>query len=334
MTSKKLIIIFLLILLILSIFNFSSVHAENITENINVTSSSSERMKSDIDYFKQLLKNNNINNINDLVSFFGANSANDIGYFCIIDAGHFQYNNQSVRFYSNFNDISVGVDNYSYYGIQQNSFTLHYNYSLWYGTDGSNALHKSNVLPNYLFTAPSCWFAVRTADLFTKDSSQIVANAVGNVNNSVDNVNNSINNLNDKITEDNSSQDDINLNSHNNEMNNASDSIKNSNLYTKFNNIIDKMDDAFSYTDDEPSVLFLAFNGKTFVLKSDEISSFLKYNNLGFVITLWQSVLWFSLFYTMFIFIRKLYKAVAGGNPVDEVSSTLSNEDNKIVGGF
>ena len=59
MTFKKLIIIFLLIL---SIFSFSSVRAEN----INVTSSSAERMQTDIDYLKQLLKNNNINNMSDL----------------------------------------------------------------------------------------------------------------------------------------------------------------------------------------------------------------------------------------------------------------------------
>ena len=198
------------------------------------------------------------------------------------------------------------------------------------------------------FTAPYCWFRVKTADLFTTDSSQIVANAVENINNSVenvnnsvenvnksvDNVNNSINNLNDKITEDNSNQDDINLGSHNDEMSNASDSIKNSNLYSKFNNIVDKMNDAFSYSDDEPSILQIVLFGKSFIISSNLISSFLKNNNLGFIITLWQSILWFSLFYTMFIFIRKLYKAVSGGNPVDEVSSTLSSEDNKIVGGF
>lgn len=320
MTFKKIIIIFLLVL---SIFSFSSVHAEN----INVTSSSAERMQSDIDYFKQILKNNNINNMNDLASFFGTNSVNDINYFYIGDAGHAYYNSQYVFFYSNFDGISVGVNDYSYYGIKQNSFNLHQTYELRYRVYGSNELTKIDVLPSYIFYAPVCWLAVRTADLFTMDSSQIVANAVGSVNNSIDN-------LNDKITEDNSSQDDINLGSHNDEMNNSSDAIKNSNLYTKFNNVIDKMNDAFSYNDDRVLSIPINFYGKIVVLRSDTISSFFKNNNLDFVVTLWQSILWFSLFYTMFIFIRKLYKAFSGGNPVDEVSSTLSNEDNKIVGGF
>ena len=320
MTFKKYIVIFLLIL---SIFSFSSVHAEN----INVVSSSTERMQIDIDYLKQLLKNNNINNIYDLVRFLGANSAYDIGYFCIIDAGHINHNSQAVRFYSNFDGISVGVDDYSYYGIRQNSFTLHHNYSFWYDCYGSNGLNKTDVPTSATFTAPVCWFGVKTADLFTKDSSQIVANAV-------ESVNHSINGLNDKITEDNSNQNAINLGTHNDEMSSATDSIKNSNLYSKFNIVIAEMNDAFTYNDDEVSTLPISFNNKDFVLRSDEISSFLKNNNLGFVVVLWHSILWFSLFYTMFIFIRKLYKAFAGGNPVDAVSSTLSNEDNKIVGGF
>lgn len=341
MTSKKFIIIFLLILLMLSIFNFSSVQAET----TNVTSSSSERMKDDIDYFKQLLKNNNINNMDDLVSFSGVNSADDIQYFYIEDAGHTTYNRQIVYFYSSFNGVSFGDNNYSYYCVQQNSFTLQPNRSYWFSCNGSNDLHK---IIRSSFTAPVCWCGVKTADLFIKDSSQIVANSVENVNksvenvnksvedvnNSVGNVNNSINNLSDKITEDNSSQDDINLGTHNDDMSNASDTIKNSNLYTKFNNIIDKMDNAFSYSDDEPSIIQISLFGKSFVISSNLISYFLKNNNLGFIITLWQSILWFSFFYTMFLFTRKLYKAFSGGNPVDEVSSTLSNEDNKIVGGF
>lgn len=320
MTFKKLIVIFLLILLI---FSFSSVRAEN----INVTSSSSVRMQTDIDYLKQLLKNHNINNINDLQSFLGASSTSNIEYFYIQDAGHTRINYQYAFFYHGIDNITIGVDDYSYYGIQQNSFTLHYNFDLvWRVSDHDYFRGHANT-SNKTFTAPSCWLCVRTADLFTKDSSQIVASAV-------ENVNNSINNLQDKITEDNSSQDDINLGTHNDEMNNASDSIKNSNLYSKFDNIIAEMDDAFTYNDEEVSTIPISFNNKDFVLRSDEISSFLKNNNLGFVVLLWQSMLWFSLFYTMFIFIRKLYKSFAGGNPVDEVSSTLSNEDNKIVGGF
>ena len=319
MTFKKFIIIFLLIL---TIFSFSSVHAEN----INVTSSSSERMQCDIDYLKQLLKNHNINNMNDLKSFMNAKSTLNLEYFYIQDAGHQQINQQFAFFYYGISGISNGSGNYSYYGIQQNSFTLGYNNALgWSLSDDTfNGYGNSS---NYTFTAPVCWFCVRTADLFTKDSSQIVASAVGNVNNS-------IKNLNDKITEDNSNQNDINLGTHNNEMNNASDTIKNSNLYSKFNIIIAEMDDAFTYNDDEVSTIPITFYGKSLDLRSDEISSFLKNNNLGFVVVLWQSILWFSLFYTMFIFIRKLYKAFTGGNPVDEVSSTLSNEDNKIVGGF
>ena len=320
MTFKKFIIIFLLIL---SIFSFSSVRAEN----INVTSDSSQRMQADIDYLKQLLKNNNINNINDLKSFLGASSTLSIEYFYIQDAGHTRINFQYAYFYYGIDNISNGVDDYSYYGIQQNSFTLPYNfYLVWRFLDDDYFRGYSNS-SNHTFTAPACWLCVRTADLFTKDSSQIVANAV-------ENVNNSINNLNDKITEDNSNQNAINLGTHNDEMNNASDRIKNSNLYSKFDNIIAEMDDAFTYNDDEVSTIPISFFGKNFALRSDEISSFLKNNNLGFVVLLWQSILWFSLFYTMFLFIRKLYKSFAGGNPVDDVSSTLSNEDSKIVGGF
>lgn len=319
MTFKKFIIIFLLIL---CIFSFSSVHAEN----IDVTTLSSQRMQIDIDYLKQLLKKNNINNMNDLLTFFGGYSLNTIEYFYIEDAGHTTDNFQFAYFYSDFYDISNGVNDYSYYGIQQNSFTLPYNYSLRWRSNGAIDL-SSFQSSNASFTAPACWFAVRTADLFTMDSSQIVAN-------SVENVNNSINNLNDKITEDNSSQDDINLGSHNNEMSNASDSIKNSNLYSKFDNLTDKMNTAFSYDDDDVSILHISLYGKDYTLRSDEIRSFFENNNLGFVISLWQSILWFSLFYTMFLFVRKLYKAFSGGNPVDEVSSTLSSEDNKIVGGF
>lgn len=320
MTYKKFIIIFLLIL---CVFSFSSVHAEN----INVTSSSAERMQNDIDYLKQLLKNNNINNITDLASFLGANSLPSIQYFYIEDAGHTGINYQFAYFYYSTSGITNGVDNYSYYGIQQNSFTLHPNYELDWRLSDDDYFRGFESSSNETFTAPSCWLCVRTLDLFTKDSSQIVASAV-------ENVNNSINKLNDKLTEDNSNQNAINLGTHNDEMGNASDTIKNSNLYTKFNNIIAEMDDAFTYNDDEVSTIPITFFGKSLDLRSDEICSFLKNNNLGFVVLLWQSVLWFSLFYTMFLFIRKLYKAFAGGNPVDDVSSTLSSEDNKIVGGF
>lgn len=312
MIYKKFIVVFLLIL---SIFSFSSVRAEN----INVTSSSTERMQIDIDYLKQLLKNNNINNITDLASFFGTNNDYNIEYFYIEDSGHRRINYQFAYFYYDIKNIANGVDNYSYYGIQQNSFTLPYNYALRWHASGEDALASFTGSVS-TFTAPTCWLCVRTADLFTKDSSQIVASAVENIN--------------DKLTEDNSNQNEINLGTHNDEMNNASDSIKNSNLYSKFDNIIAEMDEAFTYNDDEVSTIPISFYGKNFVLRSDEISSFLKNNNLGFVVLLWQSILWFSLFYTMFIFIRKLYKSFSGGNPVDEVSSTLSNEDNKIVGGF
>lgn len=84
MTYKKFIIIFLLIL---TIFSFSSVHAEN----INVTSSSAERMQNDIDYLKQLLKNHNINNLNDLQLFLGASSTSNIEYFYIQDARSYSH---------------------------------------------------------------------------------------------------------------------------------------------------------------------------------------------------------------------------------------------------
>lgn len=313
MIYKKFIIIFLLIL---TIFSFSSVRAEN----INVTSDSSQRMQADIDFLKQLLKNHNINNINDLQTFLGAYSTSNIEYVYIEDAGHTRINYQWAYFYYSISGITTGVDNYSYYGIQQNSFTLHPNYELAWRLSDDDYFRGSSSSSNETFTAPSCWLCVRTQDLFTKDSSQIVASAVEN--------------LNEKITEDNSKQDDINLGTHNDEMTTATDSIKNSNLYTKFNNIIVEMNDAFTYNDDEVTTLPISFHNKNYVLRSDVISSFFKSNNLGFVVVLWQSILWFSLFYTMFLFIRKLYKAFAGGNPVDDVSSTLSNEDSKIVGGF
>ena len=333
MTFKKIIVIFLLILCVFSFFNFSSVHAEN----INVTSSSAERMKDDIDYLKQLLKKNNINNMNDLASFLGVGNAYLVRYFYIEDAGHTLINLQYSYFYNSLYNVSIGVDNYSYYGIRQNSFTLSFDYALQWSCSGINDLtnvEKSSSQSTFTFTAPTCWFLVKTADLFTMDSSQIVANAVGNVENAVGNVNNSINNLDNTLTEDNSSQDDINLGSHNDEMNTASDKLRYSNLYLKFDNIIEQMYNAFTYNDDEVSTIPISFNNYNYDLRSDTISSFLKNNNLGFVILLWQSILWFSLFYTMFLLVRKLYKAVAGGNPVDDVASTLSNEDNKIVGGF
>lgn len=327
MTFKKIIIIFLLIL---CVFSFSSVRAEN----INVTSSSSERMKSDIDYLKQLLKNKNINNMYDLVSFLGADSVDDIQYFYIEDAGHTYIEHQYVYFYYGIGDISIDVDNYIYYGIRQNSFTLPYTFGLRWLTDGNNYLSTIRGSSDSTFTAPNCWFLVKTADLFSLDSSQIVANAVENVNNAVANVNNSINNLNNEITEDKSSQDDINLTTHNDEMNNAGESIKTSDLYVKFNVILNKMNNAFTYNSDYVSIIPISFYGKTYNLRSDTISSFFNNNNLGPVVLLWQSILWFSLFYTMFLFLRKLYKAFVGGDPVDEVSATLSSEDNKIVGGF
>lgn len=217
-------------------------------------------------------------------------------------------------------------DNFSYYQIvQQRSFTLDVYYRLRWNVSDGNGFTSAN--DNSSFTAPICWLGVRTADLFSMDSTQIVANAVGNVNNSV-------NKLNDKLTEDNSNQDNINLGTHNDEMNDASDTIKNSNLYSKFDKILNDLDYSFTYNDDEVETIPIRFYGKSYVLRSDEISSFFKNNGLAFVVTLWQSILWFSLLYTMFVFIRKLYKAFIGGNPVDEVSSTLSSEDNKIIGGF
>lgn len=309
MTYKKILIIFLLILCIFIFSSFSSVHAEN----INVTSSSAERMKADIDYFKQLLKNNNINNINDLKSFVGSDTIDILEYFYIEDAGHKESVNQYCYFYYGSSGISIGVDNYSYYGIQQNSFTKYCKYALRWQVAGSNSLTLLPFSADTNFTAPSCWFLVKTVDLFTKDSSQIIENV---------------------LTQDKSSQDDINLGSHNDEMNNASDSIKNSNLYNKFSKLSNELQEAFTYDDNDVTTLPISFNNKNVVLKSNEISTFFRDNNLGFVITLWQSILWFSLFYTMFIFIRKIYKAVAGGNPVEEVQNTLSKEDDKMIGGF
>ena len=137
MTSKKFIVIFLLILLILSIFNFSSVHAEN----IYLTTSNIERMQADIDYLKQLLKNNNINNINDLASYVGvgANNVSMLQYIYIEDAAHIINNYQFAYFYSSTDGISMGENNYSYYGIEQNSFTLPFNYKLRWDVSGRNS---------------------------------------------------------------------------------------------------------------------------------------------------------------------------------------------------
>ena len=149
MTFKKFIIIFLLIL---TIFSFSSVHAEN----INITTLSSQRMQTDIDYLKQLLKKNNINNMNDLMALFGAYSSNLISYIYIEDAGHTTDNFQFAYFYSDFYNISNGVNDYSYYGIQQNSFTLPYNYSLRWFSNGAIGL-TSFQSANASFTAPACW---------------------------------------------------------------------------------------------------------------------------------------------------------------------------------
>lgn len=210
----------MLILSVFSVFSFSSVHAEN----INVASSSTERMKYDIDNLKQLLKNNSINNMNDLKSFVHTSSSQDIQYVFIEGSGHTNINYQFAYFYGSVNNISTGVNNYSYYGSQQNSFTVAFYYSLRWNVSGENGLTSINGLSS--FTAPVCWFLVRTVDLFNMDSSEIVANAVGNVQNAVNNVNGSVNNLNNTITEDKSSQDDINLATHNDEMNDASDTIK------------------------------------------------------------------------------------------------------------
>lgn len=180
---------------------------------------------------------------------------------------------------------------------------------------GSLTFSTSN-LPSQV-PVPSCWQWFSISSLFADDV-----------------VTSTVNDLNETLTQDASSQSDIDLTTHNDEMNNASDSIKNSNLYNKFSNLSNDLQDAFTYNDDDVTTLPVSFNKKNVVLKSNEISKFFKNNNLDFVITLWKSILWFSLLYTMFLFLRKIYKAVSGGNPVDDVQNTLSKEDDKIVGGF
>lgn len=102
MIYKKIIVIFLLILSVFSIFSFSSVHAEN----INVINSNIVRMQADVDFFKRILKNNNINNMNDLKSFVGAPSIDQLQYFYIEAAGHTYYQHQYCCFYNNFNGIT------------------------------------------------------------------------------------------------------------------------------------------------------------------------------------------------------------------------------------
>lgn len=328
MTFKKFIIIFLLIL---SIFSFSSVFAVEYSTT-QVSSDLSYYVQEDKKMLKNALHKNNFYSVNDLRNYLlnlGIN--NDIRnyFFCVYPVG-MRYDEKS----SNLVSFSSQT-RYIYFTSESNLPQNNSATGTWYNvaTDfkrvycagvltiqiPTNALSftfSGANKPNDFFI-PNCWQWFSVASLFEDDG-----------------VSSSINNLNEKITEDNSNQNAINLGTHNDEMSNASDSIKNSNLYSKFNNIYSNLQSSFNYNDDEVSTLPISFHNKNYVLYSNDLRSFFENNNLGFVVPLWQSMLWFSLLYTMFMFIRKLYKAFSGGNPVDDVSSTLSQEDDKIVGGF
>ena len=313
----------------------SQVFADDITTT-QVNADLTYYVKKDTDFLKTAFLKNNIKNIYDFenmlrdsgLSSFGANAIAS-GFFVVYPVG-LEYDqgstsiistNARVRHIYFTSETNLPQDNMGA-GLWYNIPTKYKNVSCDAVLDISLPTYSITTNTDYSdipssFYAPDCWQWFSVSSLFE-----------------VDDQTSTISDINEKITQDNSTQDDINLGTHNNEMSNASDSIKNSNLYSKFSNLSSDMQTAFTYNDNEVSTLPISFNDKSYVLKSNEISSFFKNNNLGFVVLLWQSSLWFSLLYTMFIFIRKLYKAFTGGNPVDEVSSTLSQEDNKIVGGF
>ena len=332
MIYKKFIIIFLLIL---TIFSCSSVFADDMTTT-QVNADLTYYVKKDTDFLKTAFLKNNIKNINDFINLLrdsglsssGAYSVAS-GFFVVYPVG-LEYDqwstsiissNSRVRHIYITSETTLPQDNTGD-GLWYNIPTRYKNVSCDAVLDISLPTYSITTRTEYSdipssFYAPDCWQWFSVSSLFDVDEQ---ASAIADIN--------------EKITEDNSNQGDINLSTHNSEMNSASDSIKNSNLYSKFSNITSDMQTAFTYSDNDVSTLHISFYGKDFDLRSNEISSFFKNNNLGFVISLWQSILWFSLLYTMFLFVRKLYKAFSGGNPVDDVSNTLSSEDNKIVGGF
>lgn len=326
MIYKKILIVFLIIFIF---FGFTTVFGADISTT-NVSSDLHNYVEKDQKMFLNVLHKNGIYNLNDFIFLLDnsvPNSQSFLYYYCICPVGYYVNNsslantNSRTR-YIYFTRQNPLPDNNSgsgtWYNVQTDFKSVYCSgyITLNYGSS-SIAFHFTD-LPSF-FPVPNCWQWFTMDELFIDDNSSVT---------------NSINDLNQTLTQDNSSQTDINLSSHNDEMNNASDTIKNSNLYNKFSNLSNDLQDAFSYNNDDVTTLPISFNKKNVVLKSNEISKFFKNNNLDFVITLWQSILWFSLLYTMFLFIRKLYKSVSGGNPVDDVQKTLSSEDDKMIGGF
>lgn len=327
MIYKKILIVFLIFFIL---FGLTFVFGAEISTT-NVSSDLHWYVEKDQRNFLNVLHQNNIYSFNDFSNFLnnsGVDSSRFLFYYCICPMGYYVDNNGSLAptrnntRYVYFTIVSRFPENNSgsgsWYNVQTDFKSVD-TYGLITFRYGLNSLNfKTSDLP-YTFPVPNCWQWYSMQELFIDDNTSVT---------------NSINDVNETLTQDNSSQTDINLTTHNDEMNNASDTIKNSNLYNKFSNLSNELQEAFTYNNDDVTTLPISFNKKNVVLKSNEISKFFKNNNLGFVISLWQSVLWFSLLYTMFLFIRKIYKAVSGGNPVDDVQNTLSSEDDKIIGGF
>lgn len=325
MIYKKIFIVFLILFIF---FGFSTVFGADISTT-NVSSDLNYYVQKDQKIFLNVLHNNNLYNINDFFKF--VNNSGSTGqifgyYYCICPVGYYvdasgslSATNSLTR-YVYFSRTTLLPQNNSgsgeWYNVQTDFKSLTcYGYITFKYTKSALTFHTANLPPT--FPVPSCWQWYTMDELFNSD---VVSSVVTNVN--------------ETLTDDTSSQTDIDLSTHNDEMNNASDTVKNSNLYNKFSNLSNEIQDEFTYNDDDVSTLPISFNNKNYVLRSDEISSFFKNNNLSFVVLLWQSILWFSLLYTMYLFIRKIYKSVAGGNPVDDVHKTLSSEDDKMIGGF
>lgn len=328
MTYKKILIVFLLIF---TIFGFSTVFGADISTT-NVSTDLHNYVEKDQRNFLDVLHKNNIYNLNDFYNFLRDNFGSTtpfLYYYCIcptgyrLDASGSLVTTSSFTRYVYFSRDSdlpqVDSGSGTWYNVQTNFKSLSCGGYLTFKYGSSRLTFHSFTTGDIPSTmpVPNCWQWYTMDELFNSDV-----------------VSSSIDNVNETLTQDNSSQTDINLTTHNDEMNNASDTIKNSNLYNKFSNLSNEIQDEFTYNNDDVSTLPISFNKKNVVLKSNEISRFFKNNNLDFVITLWQSILWFSLLYTMFIFIRKIYKAVVGGNPVDDVQKSLSQEDDKMIGGF
>lgn len=317
MTFKKILIVFLLIFIF---FGFSTVFGAEISTT-NVSSDLHNYVEKDQRIFLNVLHKNNIYNLNDFYNFLRDNFGSTtpfLYYYCIcpigyrLDASGSLVTTSSFTRYVYFSRDSdlpqTDSGSGTWYNVQTNFKSISCGGYLTFKYGSSRLTFHSYTtgdVPSSM-PVPNCWQWYTMDELFNSET----------------------------LTDDSSSQSSIDLTTHNGEMNDAGDTVKNSNLYNKFSNLSNEIQDEFTYNNDDVSTLPVSFKNKNVVLKSNEISSFFKNNNLGFVITLWQSILWFSLLYTMFLFIRKIYKAVVGGNPVDDVQKSLSQEDDKMIGGF